>query len=55
MRNDDDDQYIDERELERMRRRDRRRTTSMVIDGSGIRNIAQALQRQGRKPHKGEW
>lgn len=52
-RDDDDDRYsIDDRELERMRRRDRRRHTNMVVDNGGLRDIIQALNDTERHRRK---
>ena len=51
---DDDDRYsVDQRELERMRRRDRRRHTDMIIDNGDVRDIAQAIVR--KRLRRREW
>ena len=47
-----DDYFIDDREIERNRRRDSKRHTAMVVDGADVREIAIVLHNRYKKEQR---
>ena len=48
----DSEPALSPRELARLRRRDRKRTTAMVVDNAGVKRIQSALQKRAQSPPK---